>query len=545
MTKFIKTKWLLLLVGAAMIGLATDGNRFLKISQSMENFVETYRIVNNQYVEETDPNQLMRVAIDSMLAHVDPYTNYFSEAQMVKVKMGVKGGWDGIGIELMQLDSQTIVREVIQDSPAEENDLRVGDVLLEVEGTEITNQKIEAIAQTLQGKAGTKVAIKIQRPATQKVRTLKVERAKVVKENVPYYGMLDEETGYIVLTKFTQRAGANVENALKSLQEKHNPKQLILDLRDNGGGFLIEAVNICNIFLNKGHEIVYTRNKIKKWDRSFQTLNNPLDTKIPLIVLMNGSSASASEIVAGALQDLDRAVLVGRNSFGKGLVQNTKDIGYSSKVKVTTAKYYIPSGRCVQALDYKDGRPVRIADSLRKEFTTKSGRKVYDGRGLEPDLEVKRERASAVVSALKYQQLFFKFANRYREQNDSINDAKTFKITDKEYQSFVDFCYEEWMDYQTGAQEKLQALKVSAKKEGNWKALKEKINRIENKIEEEKKKAFQTHKATIKSLVEQEIVDRYYYMQGRVQNRLAQDTDVLEALALFKDKDKFNQLLQP
>jgi len=386
MLRIIQSKWLLLLlVVGGFFALSIDGNRLLKISQSMENFAQTYRIINYQYVDETDPNKLMRTAIDSMLGHLDPYTNYFSEAQMVRVKMGAKGGWDGIGVELREINGKAVVVEVVENTPAEKNKIQVGDILTEIDGTTIDDQPIESVSQTLQGKAGTKVNVKFIRTATEETLDLELERAKVTKKNVPYYGMLDDRTGYIVLTTFSQSAGANVEAALKALQDEHEPTQVILDLRNNGGGFLIEAVNICNLFVPKGNEIVYTRNKIEKWDRSFKTINNVVDRTIPLVVLMNGSSASASEIVAGALQDLDRAVLAGRNSFGKGLVQNTKDVGYSSKVKLTTAKYYIPSGRCVQALEYKNGKPVSIADSLRKEFETKSGRKVYDGKGLEPD----------------------------------------------------------------------------------------------------------------------------------------------------------------
>ena len=249
----------------------------------------------------------------------------------------------------------------------------------------------------------------------------------------PYYGMLDDKTGYIVLTTFSQRAGGNVQDAFKTLQEDNNLEQVILDLRDNGGGYLIEAVNICNIFLDKGNEIVYTRAKIPEWDRSFKTLNAAIDTKIPVVVLMNGQSASASEIVAGALQDFDRAILIGENSFGKGLVQKTKDIGYSSKVKLTTAKYYIPSGRCVQALNYKDGRPVKVPDSLSQEFVTKHGRKVYDGKGLQPDLKIKKEKKSVLLKALLDEQLIFSYANDYREKHDSIVGAKEFELTDEEF----------------------------------------------------------------------------------------------------------------
>lgn len=544
MKKYLQTKWLLLLLIGGGVALATSG-RFLKISQSMENFAAAYRIINNQYVDETDPNQLMRIGIDSMLGHMDPYTNYFSEAQMVQVKMGVKGGWDGIGIELTKNDGQIVIKELVEDTPAEENDLRVGDVLLKIDGTVLEDQKIEDVSQTLQGKAGTKVSIEVMRPSTGKVRELLIERTKVTKKNVPYYGMLDDETGYIVLTTFSQRAGGNVQEAFQALQTDHNPKQVILDLRNNGGGFLIEAVNICNIFVNKGNEIVYTRAKIPEWDRSFKTLNAPIDTEIPLIILMNGSSASASEIVAGALQDMDRAVLLGRNSFGKGLVQNTKDIGYSSKVKLTTAKYYIPSGRCVQALNYRNGVPVKVADSLRQEFVTKSGRKVYDGKGLEPDYKVEEVEKSVLLKALIQENLIFDYANKYREEHDSIVAAKEFNLSDDAFNDFVLFATEKWLAYQTSTEKALEKLKKQAKEEGTYASLLGQFKQTQSNLRAEKVASFEKNKTEVKEYLEQEIVGRYYYMTGQVENRLARDIDVAEAIKLFKDKERFEKLLKP
>lgn len=544
MKNYLYRYWFLWLFLGAALAVATNG-RFIKIAQSMENFALAYRIINNEYVDETDPNQLMRVGIDSMLATLDPYTNYFSEAQMVQVRMGVKGGWDGIGVELARNKKQIVIGELIGGTPAEQNDLRVGDVLLAIDGTGLEDRALGDISQTLQGKAGTKVTIEVLRPSSGEQRTLTLERTKVTKDNVPYYGMLDEETGYIVLTTFSQRAGANVKKALDALKAEHDPKQLILDLRSNGGGFLIEAVNICNLFLNKGNEIVYTRAKIPEWDRSFKTLNNPVDLEIPLVVLMNGSSASASEIVAGALQDLDRAVLLGRSSFGKGLVQNTKDIGYSSKVKLTTAKYYIPSGRCVQALNYKNGVPVKVPDSLRQAFETKAGRKVYDGKGLEPDFEVKEKERTALLKALVKEKIIFDYANKYRDKHDSIGIAKTFTLSEVEYQDFVKMAMAPWMTHQTATEMALAQLEQQAKTEGTYQELQGKFEQTRQLIDKEKAVAFEADKKAIKEALEEEIVGRYYYQTGQIENRLARDTDVAAALALFKNSEQFQQLLRP
>ena len=545
MKNFIFSKSLFLVVLLSFFALATDPARFLRISQSMENFAAVYKIVNQTYVDETDPNQLMRVAIDSMLAHIDPYTNYFSEAQMVQVKMGVKGGWDGIGVELMKKKDKIVVKELIEGTPAEKMGIRVGDVLLKIDGTSFEDRALEDISKSLQGKAGTKVSIDIRHAASQEVRNLTIERVNVTKKNVPYYGMLNDETGYIILTTFSQRAGANVQRAFEELKNNNDLKHVILDLRDNGGGFLMEAVNICNVFLDKGQEIVYTKNKIPEWNRSFKTLNRPIDTDIPVVVLINGNSASASEIVAGALQDMDRALLIGNNSFGKGLVQNTKDIGYSSKVKLTTAKYYIPSGRCVQALNYKNGIPVKVPDSLRQSFTTKKGKQVFDGKGVEPDFAIDSKPKSALLTALEKENLIFDFANLYREKNDSIAAAKVFEITPKDYQSFQEFAEESWFSFETASEKSLQVLRQQAKKEGTYERLSASFEALQTQIDQAKKEAFVKEYEPIKQQLEQAIVHRYYFQKGQVENRLADDIYVKKALALFADSVQFEQLLWP
>jgi carboxyl-terminal processing protease len=544
MKKLFRSKLLLLVIVFSAFAIATDSGRFLKISQSLENFADTYRIINHQYVDETDANQLMRIAIDSMLAHLDPYTNYYSEAQMVQVRMGVKGGWDGIGVELIKHNGKVVIRELIEGTPAEKKGLRVGDVLLKIEGTSFNDRKIEDISKSLQGKAGTKVTIEVLRPSSDKIRTLTLERVTVTKKNVPYFGMLNDETGYIILTTFSPQAGANVQKAFEELQKNKKFKNVILDLRENGGGYLIEAVNICNIFLNKGIEIVYTRNKIPEWDRSFKTINAPVDTKIPVIVLMNGHSASASEIVAGALQDVDRALLLGNNSFGKGLVQNTKDIGYSSKVKLTTAKYYIPSGRCVQALNYKNGIPVKVPDSLRKEFKTMKGREVYDGNGLEPDLLVEDKKQSPLLVALMQEHLIFDFANIYRENHDSILVAKEFELSDSEFDEFVLFAKDKWYEYKTSSEVALLKLEKQAKTEGTYSQLSSFFDKTRENIIKHKQSAFKNNYSEIKQSLEQEIVGRFYFMKGQVENRLADDFFVKQAIDLFADEVHYNHLLR-
>lgn len=544
--KSLKTALASLSIGAACFAfLATDTPRLLQISQNMEIFANVYRTINQEYADETDPNLLMRVALDSMLNSLDPYTNFFSEAQMEQVRINVSGGWDGIGVEVLKHNGKIVVKEVIEKSPAEEQKIRVGDILLEADGADLSNKDTESVEQILNGKEGTQISIRVLRPSTNEERALTLTRQKIVKKNVPYYAMLDDKTAYIVLTTFTEKASDNIADALKELQEDHKPQQVILDLRENGGGLLIEAVNICNIFLDKNQEIVTTVNRIAEWDRTFKTLNAPVDTKIPLVVLINGHSASASEIVAGALQDFDRGVLLGRQSFGKGLVQNTRDVGYNSKIKLTISKYYIPSGRCIQALEYKDGKAVGIADSLKKTFKTKKGRLVYDGNGLRPDYPVEMPAKSVIAQKLLDNRYIFEYANLYREENDSIASAETFKLSDNDFQDFVSFLKKRNYLYKLDSEGILDKLREAAEKENLLAQVQSSVDKVYKQLEEAKKDDLEEHKAEILHLLEQEIAARYYYEKGRIQVTLRNDKDVQEAIKLFADKAKFDKLLMP
>ena len=545
---FKKRFYLGLFLGLGILAsLATDRDRLWAISKNMQIFAEVYRAVNADYVEKTDPNALMRTAIDSMLHRMDPYTNFFSEAQMERLRMDVRGAWDGIGIELIRYGKDKIaVGEVLEGYAAEKAGLKAGDILLEVEGAKITNQGVDEVEKTLNGKAGTQVRLKVLRPLEKKEYEWTLMREKIVRKNVPHYTMLDEQTGYIILTTFTEQAGENVAKALRELQETKNPKQIILDLRDNGGGLLMEAVNLCNVFIPKGKDIVSTSSKVASWDRAYLTLNNPLDTRIPLIVLINERSASASEIVAGAIQDYDRGVLVGRKSFGKGLVQNTKDIGYNSKMKLTTAKYYIPSGRCIQALEYSDGQSKAIADSLKKTFKTAAGRIVPDGGGLYPDEAVAKEPESVILKSLREQHVIFDFANRYRAEHDSIAPADKFKLSDADFERFVKFVTENNYEYDTESERLLAKLKVQVETDKSeperWQAV---LGRLKAKLLEDKRRDIYKHKAEIMLHLTEEIVSRYYFEKGKIQVRLQNDPDIQAAQKLFANTERFAKLLKP
>lgn len=548
MNKIVNPKfniWIVSILALTFVFMSTDRNRFLKIARSMEIFNDAYRKVNDAYVDDTDPNLLMRTAIDSMNAKLDPYTNYFSEAQMERLRINYKGFWDGVGLEIIEHDDKILIKDVVEESAAAKADIRIGDQLLSIDGADFKDKAVEDIEQSLHGKAGTEVRLRIKRADGSAAKELTLKRSKVVRKNVPYYAMVDENTAYIVLTTFTERAGANVGEALKELEEDHEVKQVILDLRDNGGGLLIEAVNLCNIFLPKGKEIVATRNKVADWDRPFPTMNNPVDTRVPLIILMNDHSASASEIVAGAIQDFDRGVLLGRRSFGKGLVQNTYDIGYNSKVKLTTARYYIPSGRCIQALEYKDGKSQQIADSLRKPFFTENNRPVYDGGGLRPDFKVEKAPESTIAKSLQESKLIFEFANIYRAKQDSIVKATEFKLKESDFKDFVAYIKKQDYTYQTESEKALEKMIKQAKKEGSYTQLKSSFEKAQADIEAAKKQDIYKYQEEISRLLEEEIINRYYFEKGVIQARLTRDQDVQEAIKLFGQKEKFEKLLAP
>ncbi|EJF51879.1 C-terminal processing peptidase [Saprospira grandis DSM 2844] len=534
--------WPLGLVLLAGLSLASGG-RLLRLAQSMEIFAAAYRAVNRYYVEEPEPTALMRIAIDSMNGSLDPYTNYFSEAQIEQFRINFKGSWDGVGMELIEYNGQVLVNELVDGSAAKAAGIQVGDELLRIDGSDISGKKLEDIERSLHGKAGTQVLVETRRGVAASEEH-NLTRTKVERKNVPYYSMLDDSTAYIILTTFTERAGGNVSNALQELQEKHNPKQVILDLRNNGGGLLIEAVNLCNVFLPRNKLIVYTKNKVANWDRSFSTRSQPLDSQIPLIVLVNGQSASASEIVAGAIQDYDRGVLLGQRSFGKGLVQNTYDIGYNSKVKLTTARYHIPSGRCIQALAYKGGKSKRMEDSLRSSFSTENGREVFDGGGLEPDHKIALAETKYLLDAITESRLLFEFANDFRQQVDSIAPALEFQVSEQLYADYLQFLAQKNYAFELPSEKELAKLEKTAKEEKKYASEKAAFEALRLKIQAEKKRLLNQEKEALSIQLRQAILRRYYSEDQVIMARLKEDKEVKAAIALFGDAKAFGQLLE-
>jgi len=531
-----------LLLGFSFLFLSTDSDRLYKMSKSLEIFASAFKIANQEYFENTDPNELMRVSIDSMLAYIDPYTNYFSEYQMEKAKINFKGFWDGVGFDIKQRGSDVIVSKIYEETAAENSSIQVGDELISIDGSLLKNKKIEDIDQSLHGKAGTQVKLSLKNQKG-KNYDITLTRSKISPKNVPYFAMVDSNTAYIVLSIFTENASDNISNAFQELKSKNKIKQLILDLRDNGGGLLMEAVHICNLFMEKNTEICNIKSRIKEWDKKFTTLNEPLDTKIPLVVLINGQSASASEIVSGALQDYDRAVILGTKSFGKGLVQNTYDIGYNSKVKVTTARYFIPSGRCIQALEYKSGQASKVSDLSQKTFKTKNGRLVKDGGGIFPDLPVKEEKDKWLIQKLTASDIFFDIVNQYKNDHDSLRSGISFQLNEAEKKQFLQSIKKEISQIKSSTE---IAIEKEIKKDSKSESIlrKEDFTAILREIEAEKLSLMEKLAPEIYTKFEEEIVSRYFFEKGKIANRLKSDAYVQQAIALFNNPNRFQSILK-
>ena len=526
----------------AMAAVPRDHDRLFEISKNIEIFTNLYKEINTYYVDDLNPAKLMRIGIDAMLESLDPYTNYFSESEIEGYRYITEGKYNGVGADFAKINGEMTVIAPYEDSPATKAGLKAGDVIIAIDGKEVAGKRSEDVSRFFQGYPGTEVVLKIKRPGEQTERSLTLIRAEVNVENVPYYGMLDDDIGYAALTTFTRNAGRNVANAVKKLKEE-NPdlKGVVFDLRGNGGGLLEEAVNVSNVFIPKNELVVTTKGKVIDWDRSFKTLNRPVDLDIPLAILIDKGSASASEIVSGVIQDLDRGVLVGQRSYGKGLVQNTKDIGYNSKVKMTIAKYYVPSGRCIQGVEYADGTPVDIPDSLRTPFKTRNGRQVLDGGGVKPDLYLDKGESEKVIKALNSKHLIFNYVTQYCLNKESIAEVADFQFT--EFEDFIAYVSEQGLEYGTSTEKALKKLKIASDEEEYSDDLAAEFDDIAEKILEAKKKEIYSFQEEITDYIEKEIASRYYYENGKIQIGLTNDTEVKDAIAILKDPAKYKKLL--
>lgn len=515
-------------------------SKYFDIAKNLEIFANAYREVNHSYVDQLDPNQLMRRGLDAMLTGLDPFTNYISETDVEGWRIQSDGQYNGVGASGKRMGDYVVVTEIIENSPAHKSGLKVGDVLLSIEGQSAKNRTEQEVQQFLRGYPGTKASIMVQRPGESKEVKITLERGEVIIPNVPHSGLVAENIGYINLTTFTQNAGGNVAEALIRLKEK-NPglKGVILDLRENGGGLLNEAIDLVNVFVPKGELVASTKGKVPEWDISLRTQGPPVDKDIPVVVLVNRHSASASEVTSGALQDLDRAVVMGQLTYGKGLVQNTKDVGYNAKIKLTTAKYYIPSGRCIQAVRYKDGVPVDIPESERAVFKTRNGRTVLDGGGVKPDVALQVDTAEGIVRALLEQDVIFDFATEYTLKHPKIDSIEIFEFT--EFDEFVQYVPKHKFQYRTKSEIKLEELKALAEKEHL--PLDADLEALERKIQTAKKEELTRYKDRILHEIEQEIVGRYYFQRGKVRKNLVNDPEVKEAVRLLNDRPRYNAIL--
>ncbi len=537
-------KYLIILLFGGLGLVAFKADDYFEISKNLEIFADVYKQVNTSYVDEVKPGELIRAAINGMLASLDPYTNFYSEAQAEEYRYQVTGTFAGIGSSIRRIGDYIYIESPLDDFPAQKAGLLPGDKILEVDGQSMKGKKTDEVTDFLKGKAGTSFNLKIERTGAGILdKTITRETIKV--KNVPYHGVIEDHIGFIKLTGFTPNAGKEVQDALIDLKSKGATK-VVLDLRNNGGGLLHEAVNIVNIFVPKGTTIVVTKGKFEEDNRTYKTLNSPVDTEIPLVILINNNSASASEIVSGALQDLDRAILVGQNSFGKGLVQTTMSLNYNTSMKVTTAKYYIPSGRLIQRLDYGNkgnGKAIAVADSVKKDFYTKNGRKVIDGEGIQPDLPVEETRYSKLAQALIKNDLLFKFANQFRSTHDSIDEPLKYNVSDDVFNDFKKFISDKEYTYTTQTERDLEKLEKQAKEEKYFSLLQEELTKLKKALESTKQSDLENHKTELKELLEYEIVKRYYFEKGKVEVGFDDDVEWAKAKSILNNSNAYNNLL--
>lgn len=536
----------LVFTASVLIFTSFKDNSF-EVSKNLDIFYTLFRELNLYYVDETDPGELVKDGIDAMLESLDPYTVYIPESRMEDYQLMTTGSYGGIGAIIRQSGDYVAIIEPYEASPAVKAGLQAGDLIMSIDGKSIKGKTSSDVSDLLKGQPNSVLKLEIKRPGSENPANYEITREKIQLSNVPYYGLINDKTGYIILTGFTEKAGQEVKKALIELKEKHKIESVILDLRGNPGGLLNEAVVISNLFVNKGQEVVSTKGKVKQWDKVYLATDDPVDIKIPVVVLVNSGSASASEIVSGSLQDLDRAVIIGTRTFGKGLVQITRDLSYNSKLKLTTAKYYIPSGRCIQALDYshrnEDGSVGKVPDSLITEFKTLHGRKVFDGGGIVPDIATEPERISNISVSLITKDLIFEYATLYKLKHPVIASAREFSISEEDYIGFVQFLATKDFDYKTNSEDKLNQLIETAKREKYYEKSTDEFENLRKLLAHDKNKDLLTFKDEIVGLLNQEIVSRYYYQKGRIENSLSSDKDIKEAVNLLSDPLKYNEIL--
>lgn len=534
-------------LAVAAFSVAFSGDLF-QVTKNLDIFASVYKELNINYVDDVNSSRLIKAGIDAMLDDLDPYTEYVQESDIEDYKMKyVSTQYGGIGATVMSRDGKVIISDPYAGFPAQKADVRAGDEILSINGVPVKGKESEQVSQLLKGPKGTPVKLMLVREGIAKPFEKSLVREEIRQPNVSYYGMLSGNVGYIKLDKFLENSGQEVRDALAELR-KNNLSGLVLDLRNNGGGILQEAVKIVNLFVERDVLVVTQKGRNREKTISYKTQSTPVEPNLPLVVLVNSRSASASEIVAGSLQDLDRGVVIGQRSFGKGLVQQTFNLPYNSLVKVTVAKYYTPSGRCIQALDYThrnaDGSVDKVSDSLIVEYKTRGGRSVYNGSGIYPDLFVKPTRYNLITQTLAGKYHIFDFATRYRNSKSSISAAKEFKLSDAEYSEFVNYLSDKDYNYFTRTEKLLNDLKVEAEKENKLTEVKPEYEALKSKVSFSKRNDLTQFKDEIKRVLENEIVSRYYFETGRLENTFRDDDEMAKALSIIANRPMLAAILK-
>ncbi len=538
---------------SVLVGLTafTNTASFFEVSKNLDIFTTLYKELNTYYVDELKPDQLIQSGVDEMCNSLDPYTDYITEENMADYRTQTTGRYGGIGAIIGTRGDWVTITDPYEGFPAAKAGLRAGDKIISIDSKLARKLASDDVSRMLKGKAGTNVVVKISRleaDGKEKEETYTLTREEIKIKNVPYYGTIGKDIGYIRLTGFTEKASSEVRNALNLLLAKNKIKGLVLDLRGNPGGLLNEAISIANVFVDKNVQIVSTKGKTEDQNKEYPTLNDPVDTKIPMTVLVDGGSASAAEIVTGSMQDLDRAVVIGQRTYGKGLVQSTHSLPYNAKLKITTAKYYIPSGRCIQAINYADrgadGSVKRKADSLKVAYKTLGGRTVYDGVGIDPDIKIEPEKLSQIAIALITKNLMFDYATEYRAKREAIGSAKNFQLTDKEYDEFVDYVNKQGFSYETRSEKLIDALKETAEKEKSFTAIENDYETMKKAMQHDKTKDLYKEKKQIKGILEEEIASRYTLNAGRIEASFKNDEEIAKAVEVLNDPAKLNSILK-
>jgi carboxyl-terminal processing protease len=518
-------------------------NDFFEIAKQIEIFTTLFKELNMNYVDDTNPGELMDTAIKSMLDDLDPYTRFYNEQDVQASRINNAGDYTGIGAKVLTLKDKLVIVEPYKNYAADKAGLKAGDEIIKVDNVIVADFK-DGAANLLQGAAGTEVNITYKRQG--KINTTKIIRESLEIKAVPHYSMIDDKTGYVVLRKFNNKASSETISAIRTLKNQ-GATQLILDLRGNPGGLLSEAVNVTNIFVPKDQLVVTTKSKVKKYNKTYYTPRNPLDTEIPLVVLVDGSSASASEIVSGALQDMDRAVVVGTRSFGKGLVQRPKPLTYGTQMKITISRYYTPSGRCIQALDYwnrdENGKATRTKKENYNAFKTRNGRDVFDGGGVQPDVEVEFAKQTPITKAILNENLVFNFATNYY-YNNTIEDLKSFNLADSDFNDFKNYLKTTGFDFKTKTEEALNDAIAIAKEEELEGVIDSEYNNLNSALQAYKSNAIDQNKAQLKSLITDEIIKRYFYSEGLYTYYTVNNNEIKKALSILNNPSQYTGILR-